>query len=83
MKRTSWFNITSLIFGFAFLYLPILLLVIFSFNESRLVTVWGGFSTRWYAEIWQNEGLLNAAWVTLRVGVLSATIATIPGDTSC
>ncbi len=79
MKRTSWFNITSLIFGFAFLYLPILLLVIFSFNESRLVTVWGGFSTRWYAEIWQNEGLLNAAWVTLRVGVLSATIATILG----
>nr|WP_306265098.1 ABC transporter permease [Pararhizobium sp. IMCC3301] len=79
MKRTTWFNITSLVFGFAFLYLPILLLVLFSFNESRLVTVWGGFSTRWYAEIWQNEGLLNAAWVTLRVGVLSATIATILG----
>lgn len=79
MKRANWFNMTSLVIGFSFLYLPILLLVIYSFNESRLVTVWGGFSTKWYAEIWQNEGLLNAAWVTLRVGILSATIATILG----
>ncbi|MEP0519309.1 MAG: ABC transporter permease [Hyphomicrobiales bacterium] len=79
MKRASWFNATSLVFGFSFLYLPILLLVIFSFNESRLVTVWGGFSTKWYSEIWKNEGLMNAAWVTLRVGFLSATIATVLG----
>lgn len=79
MKRSSWFNITSLVLGFSFLYLPILLLVIFSFNESRLVTVWGGFSTKWYREMWQNEGLIDAAWVTLRVGLLSATIATVLG----
>lgn len=79
MKRTSWFNITSLVLGFSFLYLPILLLVIFSFNESRLVTVWGGFSTKWYSEMWQNQGLIDAAWVTLRVGLLSATIATVLG----
>lgn len=79
MKRTSWFNISSLVLGFSFLYLPILLLVIFSFNESRLVTVWGGFSTKWYSEMWQNQGLIDAAWVTLRVGLLSATIATVLG----
>lgn len=79
MRQASWFNVTSLVLGFSFLYLPILLLVIFSFNESRLVTVWGGFSTKWYSEIWKNEGLMNAAWVTLRVGLLSATIATILG----
>lgn len=79
MKRSSWFNITSLVLGFSFLYLPILLLVIFSFNESRLVTVWGGFSTKWYSEMWQNQGLIDAAWVTLRVGLLSATIATVLG----
>lgn len=79
MKRSSWFNITSLVLGFSFLYLPILLLVIFSFNESRLVTVWGGFSTKWYREMWQNEGLMDAAWVTLRVGLFSATIATVLG----
>lgn len=78
-SRFTWFNATSLALGFAFLYIPILLLVIFSFNDSKLVTVWGGWSTRWYASLLQNEGLLNAAWVTIRVGLLSATLATILG----
>ena len=50
--------------GFAFLYLPIVLLVIFSFNESKLVTVWGGFSTKWYVSLFHNQGLMDAAWVT-------------------
>ena len=80
MRRgLSWFNLVSLTLGFAFLYLPILLLVLYSFNDSRLVAVWGGFSTRWYAEIWQNEALLDAAWVTLRVAFVSATAATVLG----
>lgn len=78
-KAPSWFNITSLVLGFSFLYLPIVLLVIFSFNESRLVTVWGGFSTKWYVEMLGNQQLLDAAWVTLRVATASATIATILG----
>ena len=65
-SRLSYFNLVSLTLGFAFLYLPIVLLVVYSFNDSRLVAVWGGFSTRWYAGIWQNEALLDAAWVTLR-----------------
>jgi len=78
-KGMSLFNITSLVLGFAFLYLPIVLLVIYSFNDSRLVAVWGGFSTRWYAELWQNEALLDAAWVTLRVAFVSATAATLLG----
>jgi putrescine transport system permease protein len=79
--NTGWsrFNIASVVLGFAFLYLPILLLVVYSFNESRLVTVWGGFSTKWYVEMLQNEGLMNAAWVTLRVGLLSASVATVLG----
>jgi putrescine transport system permease protein len=79
MRRFTWFNATSLALGFAFLYLPIVLLVLFSFNESRLVTVWAGFSTQWYAELLQDEQLLAAAWVTLRVGLLSATVATALG----
>ena len=79
MRRFSAFNLASLVFGFAFLYLPILLLVLFSFNESRLVTVWGGFSTRWYAALLQNQAMLDAAWVTLRVALLSATAATLLG----
>lgn len=80
MRRgLSLFNITSLVFGFAFLYLPILLLVVYSFNDSRLVAVWGGFSTRWYAALWENQALLDAAWVTLRVAFVSATVATVLG----
>jgi putrescine transport system permease protein len=67
---------TALTFGFAFLYLPILLLVIYSFNASRLVTVWGGFSTQWYGALFRNEPLMEAAWVTLRIALLSATLAT-------
>lgn len=78
-NRFSWFNATSLTLGMAFLYLPILILVIYSFNESRLVTVWGGFSTKWYGELFRNEQFLEAAWVTLRVGVVSATVATVLG----
>ena len=77
--RFSWFNITSIMLGFAFLYVPILLLVIYSFNESKLVTVWGGWSTKWYAGLLDNQALIDAAWVTLRVGLVSATIATILG----
>lgn len=77
--RWSWFNITSVVFGMAFLYLPIVLLVIYSFNASRLVTVWAGFSTQWYVEMFNNQGLMDAAWVTLRVGLVSATVATVLG----
>ncbi len=78
-RRFTWFNATALTLGFAFLYLPIVLLVIYSFNQSRLVTVWGGFSTQWYAALFRNEALLDAAWVTIRVGLVSAVAATLLG----
>jgi putrescine transport system permease protein len=78
-RRLSLFNITSLAVGFAFLYLPILLLVVYSFNASRLVTVWGGFSTQWYGALFRNEALMEAAWVTVRIALLSAGLATILG----
>jgi putrescine transport system permease protein len=80
MKRgfTS-FHAVALTFGFAFLYLPILLLVAYSFNASRLVTVWGGFSTRWYGALLRNEPLIEAAWVTFRIALVCATSATILG----
>ncbi|WP_424831693.1 ABC transporter permease [Ruegeria sp.] len=79
MNRLSWFNTVSLTLGFAFLYIPMIILIIFSFNESKLVTVWAGFSTKWYGELVQNEAFLDAAWVTLRVAVFSSTLATILG----
>ena len=78
-RRFGLFKATALAFGFAFLYLPILLLVVYSFNASRLVTVWGGFSTQWYAALFRNEALMSAAWVTLRVGLVSAMLATVLG----
>jgi putrescine transport system permease protein len=68
-----------LVAGFAFLYLPILLLIIYSFNASRLVTVWGGFSTQWYGALLNNGPLLEAAWVTVRVAFVSASVATVLG----
>ena len=79
MRRASWFNVASVALGLAFLYLPIVILVIFSFNASRLVTVWGGWSTRWYVELFQDRAMLEAAWVTLRIAVISATAATVLG----
>jgi len=74
-----WFRMLSLFLGFAFLYIPVALLVIYSFNNSRLVTVWGGFSTRWYGELLRNEQILNAAKLSLEVAAISATLAVALG----
>jgi putrescine transport system permease protein len=79
MRKASWFNVGSVTLGLAFLYLPIVILVIYSFNASRLVTVWGGWSTRWYAELIHDRAMLEAAWVTLRIALLSASVATVLG----
>ncbi|MGY8662459.1 ABC transporter permease subunit [Bradyrhizobium sp. UFLA05-109] len=77
--RLSRFNVASLALGLAFLYLPILILVIYSFNASRLVTVWGGWSLRWYREFFNDSAMIEAAWMSLRVAVASASIATVLG----
>ena len=79
MRRLTWFNTTSLTLGFAFLYLPMIILIVYSFNASKLVTVWAGFSTKWYGTLFQNEAFLDAAWVTLRVAIVSSTFATVLG----
>lgn len=80
MRRgLGWTTISALTLGFAFLYLPILLLVLFSFNESRLVTVWGGFSLKWYGELLRNRLLLESAWITLKIALCSATLALVLG----
>ncbi|SER18149.1 putrescine transport system permease protein [Faunimonas pinastri] len=79
MRRFSTFNLVSVTFGFAFLYLPIVILIIYSFNASRLVTVWAGFSTQWYVALLHDQAILDAAWVTIRVALFSATVATVLG----
>ncbi len=65
--------------GFAFLYLPIVSLVIYSFNESRLVTVWSRFSTKWYAELFRDPQILQAAWISLKIAFISASLALVLG----
>jgi putrescine transport system permease protein len=77
--RRPFFVFTMLAFGFAFLYAPIVLLIVYSFNDSRLVTVWSGFSARWYGELLRNEQMLEAAWLSLRIATVNATLAMILG----
>jgi putrescine transport system permease protein len=79
MKLSRKFQILVLIFGFSFLYIPIISLIVYSFNESRLVTVWAGFSTKWYVELLHNEQLLGAAWLSIKIGVVNATISVVLG----
>jgi putrescine transport system permease protein len=78
MRRASRLAV-PLGLGFAFLYLPILLMVLFSFNDSRLVTTFTGFSGRWYLALWENEALMDAAGLSLRIAAVSATMATVLG----
>lgn len=73
--RRSVFLLSALGFGYAFLYLPIALLVVWSFNGARIVNVWGGFSTKWYVELSRNDAFLEAALLSLKVAATSATAA--------
>ena len=79
MPRASTLLLAFCIAGFVFLYAPILSLVIFSFNESKLVTVWGGFSTKWYRALLEDPQILGAAWISLKVAVASATLSVVLG----
>ena len=79
MKQRSTFLFSVMAFGIAFLYVPILSMMFFSFNRSRLATVWGGFSTQWYGKLFSNSQVIDAALLSLRIALLSATLATILG----
>jgi putrescine transport system permease protein len=79
MNRRPAFLITCLCFGFAFFYIPIFSMIVFSFNRSRLATIWGGFSTQWYVKLFQNGQIMDAAILSLQIALVSATFATILG----
>ncbi len=79
MKSGSRFLQIVGLLGFIFLYAPILSLVVYSFNESKLVTVWGGFSTKWYGELFRDPQILGAAWISVKIAFLSASIAVVIG----
>ena len=78
-SNRSFFLVTAMAFGFTFMYVPIVSLIVFSFNESKLVTVWAGFSTKWYAELLRDEQIMQAAWISLRIAVVNATVAMVLG----
>ena len=79
MRRQSRFILSVLAFGYAFLYIPLVSVIFYSFNDSKLATVWGGFSTRWYGELLKNEQVLDATYLSLKIAATSATFATILG----
>jgi putrescine transport system permease protein len=78
-QRRSIFVLTVLVFGFAFLYIPILSVIVYSFNESKLVTVWGGLSVKWYGVLFRDHEMLDAAWLSLRIAAVAATGAVVVG----
>lgn len=82
MKSRSRFIFSVLSFGYAFLYIPLISVVFYSFNDSSLATVWGGFSTRWYGELLRNEQVLHALFLSIKIAVTSASMATILGTMS-
>ena len=79
MNRRPWVLYTAMAFGYACLYIPIVSLIVYSFNKSRLVTVWGGFSTVWYGRLFENEQILTAAWRSFLIASSSATLAVVIG----
>ncbi|MEQ9561808.1 MAG: ABC transporter permease subunit [Woeseiaceae bacterium] len=79
MKKRSRFILSVLAFGYAFLYIPLVSVIVYSFNDSRLATVWGGFSTRWYSALLDNDQVLDSALLSLRIALTVATFETIFG----
>ena len=77
-KMSPFLKIT-LFLGLAFLYIPLVVLVVYSFNSSKLVTVWGGFSTQWYGKLLHNNQILSAAWLSLKIAVVSSLAAVALG----
>jgi putrescine transport system permease protein len=78
-SKRNFYLLSGMGFGFAFLYIPIILLMVFSFNEAKITTRWSSFSLRWYQALFENDAIINAALISLRIAVISATVATIVG----
>jgi len=79
MKRRSLFLNTTASLGFIFLYAPMIALIVYSFNKSKLVTVWGGWSLKWYSALWENDQIIDAAFLSLKIAFISASVAVVLG----
>ena len=78
-KKRSTFLLSVLCFGMAFLYIPMFLLIVYSFNYSKIVSVWGGLSTRWYTSLFESEEIWSALMLSLKIAIVNATFATLLG----
>ena len=78
-RRRPSFTTVMLVAGLLFLYLPMVVLLVYSFNESRLVTVWAGFSTQWYGELFRDQQILSAVWTSLEIAFFAASMAVCLG----
>ena len=78
-KKRSTFLLSVLCFGMAFLYIPMFLLIVYSFNYSKIVSVWGGLSTRWYTSLFESEEIWSALMFSLKIAIVNATFATLLG----
>ncbi|WP_028469584.1 ABC transporter permease subunit [Neptunomonas japonica] len=79
MQRQSLFLKMTATLGFIFLYAPLIALIVYSFNKSKLVTVWGGWSLKWYGELFRNEQIIDAALLSLKIAFISASLAVVLG----
>ena len=79
LDRRPRFTSVMLVLGLLFLYLPMVVLVVYSFNASRLVTVWAGFSTQWYGELFRDQQILSAVWTSLKIAFFAASMAVCLG----
>lgn len=82
MKQRSWGLWAVMALGYAFLYIPIISMIVYSFSASRLATVWGGFSTRWYVELFGNQQIMSALGRSFTIAAVSATAAVCLGTAS-
>ena len=84
-RRSELMSFRSLVLllGFLFLYVPMFSLIVFSFNESRMVTVWSGFSVKWYGELFRDQLMLDAAWMSLKIAFYTACASVVLGMCNC
>ena len=78
-RSEQWLSWSILLLGFLFLYVPIIVLIVYSFNESRLVTVWSGFSVKWYGELFRDHQMMRAVWMSLKIAFMSASASVLLG----
>ena len=82
MTKSKWLSKLMIVLSLCFFYLPIIIMMVFSFNSSKSLTSWNGFSLRWYEQLFRSRDVLSSVWTSLSVATISTIIATIVGTLS-